>query len=409
MRSATEGDRPSAPAMAAEGVVGAETEPSPADHRRPSAALRALAPGEPLPGWCDRHLPPARLDALGGRAWYTATLSAGLPEGAEPLLALGAGNTVLMPLMRRDGRMHSLTTPYSLGWRPLVASGANPAVALREAGRDLGRALRGQPPAVLDCLAPEERDFGAFLRGLRSAGLVPLRFGHFGNWHEPVVPEDGWEGYLSGRPSALQSTIRRRTPRCLRRMRFESVDAPGDRLEAAIGAYEAVRARSWKPHEPSPRFDATLMRAMAAEGTLRLGVLRLRENDTPVAAQYWAVSGRRAVVLKLAHDEAEREHSPGTVLTAMMMADILDGDGGVSEVDFGRGDDPYKRLWAGQRRRRIGLIIADPLHPSGLAAIARQAAGQALRLGRQWWAARSPGTGGGKGRAGKAGEERSAA
>lgn len=352
-----------------------------------AAALEALPRGALLPPWCDRHLPSARRDALGGRAWYDTTLTAGMPPDAGAVLALGAGGAVLMPLMRVRGTLRSLTTPYSLGWRPLPA-GDGDAEAMRAAGEELGRALRGGPPAVLDCLSAEEPGLAPFAEGLRAAGLVPLGFDHFGNWHEPVTPEDGWDGYLSDRASALQSTIRRKTPRCLRRARFEWIDAPGARLEAGIAAYESVRARSWKPHEPSPAFDGALMRALAAEGALRLGVLRPRDGEAAMAAQYWVVSGGRAVVLKLAHDEAQRDLSPGTVLTALMMAGILDGDDAVHEVDFGRGDDPYKRLWAGRRRQRVGLVIADPRHPAGLVAIGRQAAGRARRLGMQWWEAR---------------------
>ena len=59
---------------------------------------------------------------------------------------------------------------------------------------------------------------------------------------------------------------------------FAPAAAPGPALEAAIAAYEAVRAASWKPHEPFPNFDAQLMRALAAAGALRLGVL-LRQRS----------------------------------------------------------------------------------------------------------------------------------
>ena len=78
----------------------------------------------------------------------------------------------------------------------------------------------------------------------------------------------------------------------------------------------------------------------------------------------------------------QRDLSPGTVLTALMMAGILDGDDAVHEVDFGRGDDPYKRLWAGRRRQRVGLVIADPRRPRG-AAGDRAAGGGAGSAARQ--------------------------
>ena len=164
-------------------------------------------------------------------------------------------------------------------------------------------------------------------------------------------------------------------------MRFRTAEDTGPEVEAGIQAYEAVRAASWKPYEPSPGFDAALIRNLAAVGALRLGFLRRWEDRVPVAAQYWCVSNGRATLLKLAHAESTREESPGTVLTALMLAWILDSRD-VHEVDLGRGDDPYKRLWAGQRRQRTGVLLADPRHPLGLLAIARHAAGRAVQAVR---------------------------
>ncbi len=72
-----------------------------------------------------------------------------------------------------------------------------------------------------------------------------------------------------------------------------------------------------------------------------------------------------------------RTLSPGTVLTAWMVRALLAE--GVTQLDFGRGDDPYKRLWADARRQRKGLILARPWRPRGAMALLRQAAGGALR------------------------------
>jgi len=49
----------------------------------------------------------------------------------------------------------------------------------------------------------------------------------------------------------------------------------------------------------------------------------------------------------------------------------------VPEIDFGRGDDGYKSAWARQRRQRIGLMFANPLHPRGVAFLGRHALGRA--------------------------------
>ena len=99
------------------------------------------------------------------------------------------------------------------------------------------------------------------------------------------------------------------------------------------------------------------MREAAAAGVLRLGLYWL--GAQPVAAQLWIVEHATATVLKLAHDEAFKAHSPGTVLTALMLRRLLDEEH-VAEIDFGRGDDAYKQGWAGQRRQRIGLVLVNP-------------------------------------------------
>lgn len=341
----------------------------------PQTATEARLPSAPrdgLPAWCDRYLAqPGAGDPFAGRAFLDSVLRAAIPEGAAPLLAEADG--VLLTLLRdAEGRLGSLTTPYTLAWRPLPLAGADP----RAAGHALGRRLRGRP-VRLEALDPEAPGLAEFRAGLRAARLLALPFAHFGNWHE-VLPEGmGWAAYLATRPPALRTTINRKLHRAARDFTLDIATAPGPALEAAIAAYEAVRAGSWKPEEPHPDFDATLMRAMAAIGALRLGVLR-DGNGVPVAAQYWVVDGGRAWVLKLSHLESAKAASPGTALTAMMIRRLLDEDG-VRELDFGRGDDAYKKLWVAHRRQRIGLLLADPLHPEGVAALMRHAAGRARR------------------------------
>jgi hypothetical protein len=344
----------------------------------PSPAGLVPIEAPPLPGWCDRFLAAPGAGAFfGSRLWFEAVLAGALAPGAAGLLAVAGA--VLLPLARApDGRLSSLTTPYSLAWGPLTAPGAD-AAALHEAGQAIARLLRSGPPVLLEALDPDDPALPPLLAGLRRGGLVALRFDHVGNWHEALPPGTRWDGYLAARPPALRTTIRRKLARCEREMAFEPLAAPGPALAAGIAAYEAVRAASWKPEEPFPDFDAALMRVAAAAGLLRLGLLRLKDGS-PVAAQYWVLDrgGARATVLKLSHVEAHRAASPGTALTAMMIRRLLEEDG-VRELDFGRGDDPYKQLWVGTRRQRIGLVLASPRTPGGLLAIARQAAGRLRR------------------------------
>ena len=61
----------------------------------------------------------------------------------------------------------------------------------------------------------------------------------------------------------------------------------GRRSNPPIAAFERVYEASWKEPEPFPRFNPALMRALATEGSLRLGVLWA--GTQPAAVQFWAV------------------------------------------------------------------------------------------------------------------------
>jgi len=332
-------------------------------------------PRRGLPGWAEPLLDPRAF--WSGRIWYDTTLAHALPPGAEPVAA--RAGAVAVPLLRTGGALRSLTTPYTQDWRPLAPPGLD-AAGWHDAGQGFGALLRFRPPVLLEAIDPAGAWLAPFLAGLRESGIRSARFDHVGVWRETLAEGQGWEDYLAGRPSALRHTVERKGARAARETRFSLIAAPGAALEAGIEAFHAARAGSWKPAEPFPDFDAALMRAAAASGALRLGVLTGVADDTPLAAQYWILDlgGARATVPKLFHLEAARAASPGTVLTAMMVRHLITEDR-VRTLDFGRGDDAYKAHWVSGRVQLIGLVLADPRHPAGLAALARQAAGRLLR------------------------------
>lgn len=313
------------------------------------------------------------------RAWYDLVAATALPPGASPRFVLCAEDgqpAALFPLLSlAGGALQSLTTPYTTLHQPLAAPGLDDA-ALRRAGRALGLFCRAWPTVRIEALDAAWPGLPPLLAGLRDAGLAVQRYDHFGNWHEYVAGVS-WESYLAARPGQLRETIRRKTRACERDAQV-SVEVVSDAaaLRPAIEAYEDVYARSWKEPEPFPRFGPAMMRAAAASGVLRVGVLR--HGDRPVAAQYWTVSAGQATVLKLAHDEAFKPLSPGTVLTARLIRHMLERER-VSEIDFGRGDDDYKRLWTGQRRQRIGLLLINPRRPGGAVALGRAWLGRIRR------------------------------
>jgi hypothetical protein len=282
----------------------------------------------------------------------------------------------LMALHRTaNGAIGSLTTPYTCLYAPALDANLPPHRQIA-ALTAIVRFCRCSAVTRLEALDPDAPSTTALAAAARRAGLLVLPFRHFGNWHDDVAGLD-WPAWLARRPGALRETIRRRLRRAERLAGavLTVVDGP-DGLEAGIAAYESVYARSWKDPEPFPDFNAALMRALAPLGMLRLGIWAV--DGQPVAVQFWVVDHGHAMVLKLAHDEAFKPLSPGTVLTALMVRRLLEQDR-VTALDFGRGDDDYKKDWVAQRRQRIGLLLVNPLRPASWPVLARHLAGRIMR------------------------------
>jgi hypothetical protein len=265
----------------------------------------------------------------------------------------------------------ALTTPYTCLWAPLTALRLN-RETLTEAGSALASWCRPHGAVRLDCLDFEDPHWRDLLQGVRAAGLHVLRFDHFGSW-TIELPDTDFDRYVAARPGALRTTLKRRGAKLARSGADLRMVRDIAGLDAAIAAYESVYARSWKQTEPYPDFNAALMRAYATDGSLRLALLE--RGGHAIAAQFWMVRDSTATVLKLAYDESEKANSPGTVLTGLAIRDLMSEDR-ITRLDFGRGDDTYKRDWANNRRQRVGLVLANPRHPRGLLAILRHHAGR---------------------------------
>ena len=307
--------------------------------------------------------------------WYRDVITYGMPPDARAILLVfadDAGIAAVFPMQVMGSKAASLTTPYTAQWRPLLS-------ATMDAKRNLavGRAFsdwcHGFGAVRLEAMdAADAESLCAVTRG-----LAKLPFDHFGNWH--ISARDGWSAYIAARPGHVREAVRRKTKKLLESGASLEIIFRAADIERGIAAYEAVYARSWKAAEPFPLFNPALMRSCAAAGALRLGLLTKAEHV--LAAQIWVVRGPWAAVLKLAHDEAARAESPGTVLTAFMIEHLLVRDG-VTELDFGRGDDAYKQSWTSERRQRLGLVLANTRTVRGAAMTARHFAGAALRRWR---------------------------
>lgn len=313
-------------------------------------------------------------------AWYAAFARHALDAGAEARIYTDATARagLLLQASRSTGlrRQTSLANYYSCAHAPLLRPGVDATALLAE----IVAAIIAERPRW-DCLSllgldPIAADFDALATALRRAGMMVRPYFDFGVWHQ-ATSGMSFARYRDGLPSRLRNTWKRKRKKLMGSPRLRLAFCDGEAgLEESIADYQTIYRASWKDPEPHPGFMPALMRACAALGALRLAIYHL--DGEPAAAQFWIVWRGRATIFKLAHDERFAEHSLGTLLTMELMERVLETDRPF-EIDFGHGDDDYKKLWLPQRRERWGLLAANPRTPRGLALSLREAAGQLYR------------------------------
>ncbi|MDE2596709.1 MAG: GNAT family N-acetyltransferase [Sphingomonadales bacterium] len=276
-----------------------------------------------------------------------------------PLIAVAqeGDSLAVLPLTRKGRRIEALKNWYAFRVRPVISPGADAPRLLLALARDLA----GQAPHITLAPLPDENGETTLLaEAFRKAGWLVFREACDTNHVLPVKGRSFAE-YLASRPGALRTTLKRRAGKV-------TVELLTDFSPDAWAAYEAIYAQSWKPEEGSPTFLRHFAEAEGAAGRLRMAVAwHLGE---PVAAQFWTVEGGTAFIHKLAHTEASKPLSPGTTLSAALFEMVIDRDK-VDLVDFGTGDDAYKRDWMDARRPRYRLDLLRPGWPGNWPAIAR--------------------------------------
>ena len=302
-------------------------------------------------------------------AWFQGLVA---DCGIRPLLAVARdGDAVaVLPLAQGADGLVPLANWYAFRVRPLFSPGADAAALLTAIARDLAaRADRVTLWPVPDAEA------GALTFAFRAAGWFVTREECDIN-HTLTVGGRCYADYLATRPGPLRTTLKRKAKKV-------AITLYDHFTPEAWDQYETVYAASWKPEEGSPAFLRRFAEAEGAAGRLRLGVAHGEVDGVrlPVAAQLWTVEAGTAFIHKLAYVEAAKPLSPGTSLSAALFEQVIDRDG-VAHVDFGTGDDPYKRDWMETQRMRHRLVMLRPTSPRQWPAIARNLAKRLVRGGR---------------------------
>lgn len=269
----------------------------------------------------------------------------------QPMVAAARDDDslVVLPLSRIDDHLTGLANYYTFRFRPLITSGGDPEALLDALARDLA----GKTHRISLTGVPDEDGSATLLENaFRNAGWLVIREQSDCNH---ILPLRGrtWAEYFADRPGQLRSTIKRKSKKVDCRI-IEHFDAD------TWQAYEAIYDESWKPEEGSARFLRAFAEREGAAGRLRLGMAYA--NGVPVAAQVWTVEAGTAFIHKLAYRTDAKALSPGSVLSAALFRHVIETDK-VDLVDYGTGDDAYKRDWTEEVRPRFRLDMFRPQSP----------------------------------------------
>lgn len=272
-------------------------------------------------------------------------------HGASPMIALARDGSewLALPMVRKDGALISLTNWFGFIWSPLTPH-SQPSLALMQAvARDL---LKREAHLVFNKI-PEERGLADQMeQSFRDAGWTVFRNVSDQN-HVLDVRGRSYAEYHAARPGRLRTTLSRKSKKVETEIFTE--------FQSSIWeTYRSIYDKSWKPDEELSALLEDFAREEGAGGRLRMGIATA--DGTPVAAQFWSVEDGTAYIHKLAHVPEYEKLSAGTVLTAALFRHVIDVDG-VELVDFGTGDDSYKRDWMEILRLRYTLDCYNPRKP----------------------------------------------
>ena len=274
-------------------------------------------------------------------------------EHGLPVGALVTWHKAQSPDFLSGRRLSGLSNWYSAIYGPLIASSAGRREDILSA--IIARMATETPRWDSFHMGPfdaQSAEAAAMVSAFQKNGLSPIPQPAARDWYEPVSGFS-FDDYLKTLSSKKRNTLRRKEKHATANGGFAfKLYTDAREIDQGIADYQKIYAASWKEPEEFADFIPSLIRQSAQDGSLRLGIVSI--NGAPAASELGIVAARSAMLMKTAYDPQFQNFSVGALAIYRTLQHILDTDD-VDEIDFGLGDDPYKREWVSHSRERVWI------------------------------------------------------
>lgn len=250
--------------------------------------------------------------------------------------------------------LRSLTNFYTTCYAPILLDEKFP---VETAARCLADHITAEIPrwrsVELRLIRRDDQFAQGLVRCLQNGGFHVYQYPLYANWYRSVDGLSFQEFYASV-PSKTRNTIKRKQKKllCGHHINVRLFQQAYNCLDSGMQDYVSIYNRSWKQPEPHPDFMPRLARLCSSHGILLLGVLYI--DEMPAAAQFWIVTPPSALIYKLAYVEEFAAMSPGSILSRHLFQVAID-QCKPAEIDYGVGDEGYKRDWMTECRSLVGI------------------------------------------------------
>ena len=160
-----------------------------------------------------------------------------------------------------------------------------------------------------------------------------------------------FEHYYADRPSQLRNTIRRREKKLAQAHQYHiEIIASKELFDKYFVDYQTIYQQSWKGEEYSFEFIEQVCLTAISKNQLRMGMLFV--DNQPAAVQLWFIQAQIASIFKLAYSPQYQEFSVGSILSMALSKHVIEQDR-VTAIEFGMGNERYKKDWMSKQRQRI--------------------------------------------------------